>query len=85
MFWLINATRKVLIRGYVVNFRSGQKIAPLYLEYEAADDEDDQVVEFMEEDDDFLNDHNSPGIASPTRHSDRRFSYGTSPGFRYKS
>ncbi|GLV34158.1 Tif-IA [Carabus blaptoides fortunei] len=65
--------------------RSGQKIAPLYLEYKAADDEDDETVEFMEEDDDFLNDHHSPGIASPTRHSDKRFSYGTSPGFRYKS
>lgn len=56
MFCCLKATWKVLIRGYVVNFRSGQKIAPLYLEYEAADDEDDQVVEFMEEDDDFLND-----------------------------
>lgn len=63
--------------------KSQQKIVPIYLEYKEANDENYMEVEETEkeEDDDFLNDITSDGVS---RHSTERFSYGTSPGFKFK-
>lgn len=57
--------------------RSSQKIEPIYLEYKETSNETDKSVENVEmEVDDFLND--------PAEKNTERFSYGTSPGFKFK-
>lgn len=59
--------------------RSGQKITNIYLEYKEANDEAEEIedMEIDKDEDDFLNDPNSPRISGD------RFSYGTSPGFKH--
>lgn len=56
--------------------RSSQKIQPLYLEYKELNKDEEADEMEIDEDDDFLNDSSEKNL--------EKFSYGTSPGFKFK-